>query len=151
MTYANINIIDWKSLSSSSVQYNAGNSAQLCQSSPKLGHCLMQCAAFFVSIYAALCHMHVTWRPDPAALPVNCCLDRWLFARNYVIANGVLRISEVRRSCKIQSYQVYTLGASLTHPDNFSSSHAWNGNSHTSEKQCCALHQRTSLRRPLTA
>ena len=34
----------------------------------------------------------------------------------------------------------HALGVSLTPPDDFLSSHAWNGNSHALGKQYCALH-----------
>ena len=83
--------------------HNSANPAQI------LVHCLTQ-AHMCCFLCFNLCHIDVTWRPDPAALPGDCCSDRWPFVSNNVIAYGVSAISEVQRSWKIHCYQVLYAG-----------------------------------------
>ena len=106
-----------KSLSPSGVQYEVGNSTQLCQSSPKNGPLpdasSIKSDGFLISTYSKL--YHVTWRPT---ILLRCLGEqqsqrrllfghRQPFIRNDVIANGVSPISGVRRSRKIVIYRMH--------------------------------------------
>ena len=106
-----------KSLSPSGVQYEVGNSTQLCQSSPENrplpDASSINCDGFLVSTYSKL--YHVTWR---LTILLRCLGEqqsqrrllfghRQPFVRNDVIANGVSPYTEcIALTSKLQRIAV---------------------------------------------
>lgn len=69
---------DLKSLSPSGMQYKTGNSAQLCQSSPKAGHYLTQAKRSRFPCFHLCSIIHVTLHPDnPACICMKQRYCKW--------------------------------------------------------------------------